>query len=49
MTRYGDYIVCLSATLNACALVAYLVQGHWVHVMYWAGALLINLSVLRMK
>jgi hypothetical protein len=47
--RWGDYIVFLSATLNVCALGAYLLQGHFVQALYWTGALLINISVIRMR
>jgi hypothetical protein len=49
MTRWGDYIVIISASLNACALLAYLIEGYYVQSVYWLGALLINLSVMRMK
>ena len=49
MTRYGDYILCLSITLNASMVLAYLWQGYWAQSMYWVGALTINLSLLWMK
>lgn len=49
MTRWGDWIVLISATLNTVALLAYLLQGYYVQALYWTGALLINLSVLRMR
>jgi hypothetical protein len=47
--RYGDYIVALSITLNASAMIAYSWQGHWLQACYWLGALCINLSLLGMK
>lgn len=49
MTRYGDYLVMCSATLNASALLAYAWQGHWLNVLYWTGALCINLSLIWMR
>lgn len=49
MTRYGDYILCLSITLNASMLLAYAWQGFYAQAVYWGGALLINCSLLRMK
>ena len=49
MTRYGDYIVICSVTLNASAMLAYGWQGHWLQACYWRGALLINLSLLGMR
>jgi len=49
MSRYGDYIVLCSITLNASAMLAYAWQGHWWQTTYWFGALCINLSLLGMK
>jgi hypothetical protein len=47
--RLGDYIVCISLTLNTCACLAYLYQGHWKQAMYWSGAMLINGSLLTWR
>jgi len=49
MTRYGDYIVCLSITLNASAMIAYLWQGHYAQTLYWLCALGLNVSLLWMR
>lgn len=49
MTRYGDYIVMTSMTLNACAGCAYAYQGHWPQVLYWSAAFCLNLSLLWMQ
>jgi len=47
--RLGDYIVCLSITLNASAMVAYGWQGHYAQTLYWLCALGLNVSLLWMK
>ena len=47
--RLGDYIVLLSITLNTCAMLAYLWQGHWAQAVYWCAALQLNLALLWMK
>lgn len=44
--RAGDWVVCLSLTLNVCACAAYLVQAHWIPALYWASAAGINVAVL---
>jgi len=47
--RHGDYIVCLSLTLNAAACLAYAGQGHYRQALYWFGAGLINGSLLNWR
>lgn len=47
--RLGDWIVACSAGLNFLALVAYAAQGHWPNAVYFAGACLINGSILWMR
>ena len=47
--RLGDYILCLSMTLNVCAMLAYAWQRHWAQAAYWAAALQLNLALLWMK
>ena len=49
MSRYGDYILCLSITLNASMLLAYAWQGFYAQACYWFGALCINISLLQMR
>lgn len=44
--RLGDWVVCLSLTLNVCAFLAYLAQQHWIPALYWFGAASINTAVL---
>lgn len=47
--RLGDYILCLSLTLNACAMCAYLYQRHYAQAFYWLAALQLNLSLIFMR
>ena len=47
--RLGDYILCLSMTLNVCAMLAYAYQRHWAQAAYWAAALQLNFALLWMK
>ena len=47
--RLGDWILCLSMTLNASQMLAYGYQGHWAQSAYWCAALQLNFSLLWMK
>lgn len=46
--RWGDYIVMASASLNVLCVIAYALQSHWLNVMYFLGAALINTSIILM-
>jgi hypothetical protein len=46
--RYGDYIVLISFSLNLLSCIAYAWQAHWISVMYFFGAALINASLVLM-
>jgi len=48
-SRWGDYVVAVSLTLNTCSVLAYSYQGHWRQALYWIGACLINTSILLMR
>ena len=47
--RWGDYILCVSMTLNGSMAVTYAYQGHYAQACYWVSALGINLSLLWMR
>lgn len=47
--RLGDWIVCVSLSLNVLALVAYAWQGYWLNALYFFGAMLINASLIGMR
>lgn len=47
--RLGDYILCLSMTLNTGAMLAYAWQGHWAQAAYWLAALQLNFALLWMR
>lgn len=45
----GDYILCVSMTLNGSMALAYLYQGNYPKACYWLSALGLNFSLLWMK
>ena len=47
--RLGDYILTISMTLNASAMVAYAAQGHWKQAGYWFACLQLNWWLMGMK
>ena len=49
MTRWGDYILMVSMTLNGSMAVVYLAQGHWRQAGYWFAALQLNYWLMGMK
>jgi hypothetical protein len=49
VTRYGDYILYASMTLNGSMSLAYLAQGHWRQAGYWFAALQLNYWLLGMR
>ena len=46
--RYGDWVVILSLTLNLVSALLYAIEFHWLMVMYFIGAGLINGSLVLM-
>lgn len=47
--RLGDWILCISMTLNVAAMLAYAYEGHWRNVGYWFGVMQINFWLMRMR
>ena len=45
----GDWFVKALCVQYACAMVAYMVQEQPVKALYWLGALMISVAVLRMQ
>lgn len=46
--RWGDYIVMMSFSLNILCMIFYSIELYWFMVMYFAGAAMINLSIILM-
>ena len=44
--RLGDWVICVNLGLNACAVLAYAWEGHWLNVLYWVSVAGINMAVL---
>ncbi len=49
MWLIGDYILCVSITLNGSMALAYAYQGNYPKACYWLSAFGINLSLLWLK
>jgi hypothetical protein len=47
--RLGDYVLCISMTLNGSMAVLYAYQGHWSQAGYWFAALQLNFWLMGMK
>ena len=47
--RLGDYILCVSMTLNVMAMMAYAWEGNWKQAGYWFAAMQLNFWLMRMK
>jgi len=45
----GDYVLCVSMTLNSSMAVLYAYQGFYAKAFYWLSAFGINLSLWWMK
>ena len=45
----GDYVLCVSMTLNSSMAVLYAYQGAYAKGLYWLSAFGINLSLWWMK
>lgn len=49
MMLLGDYVLCVSMTLNSSMAVLYAYQGFYAKAFYWLSAFGINLSLWWMK
>ena len=47
--KYGDWFMVVLTVECAVAAVLYAMQGVWPKCLYWCGALIINVAVLRME
>jgi len=47
--RLGDYVLCISMTLNGSMTLMYAYQGHWSQAGYWFAALQLNYWLMGMK
>jgi len=45
----GDYVLCVSMTLNGSMAIANFFDGNYPKAFYWLSALGLNLSLLWMK
>jgi len=45
----GDYVLCISMTLNSSMAMLYTYQGAYAKGLYWLSAFGINLSLWMMK
>ena len=47
--RLGDYVLVINMVLNCAAGLAYMWQGHWAQVGYWAAVFQLNFWLMKMR